>query len=406
MRVAIITESFPPDVNGVAHCVLRVAELLAARGHRPLVVAPQPPRGTSDPGPFPYPVVRVPALPLPGYPGFRLGLPSRHVRDALIGHRAEVVHLASPVVLGAHGAAVAGRLGLPVVAVYQTDLPSYARAYRLGRGGEAFAWRWLRGIHNSAARTLAPSTVTATGLLGRGIDNVWLWGRGVDTVRFNPARRSEQIRARLAPGSELIAGYVGRLATEKRVELLARITALPGVRLVIVGGGPAEAMLRERMPAALFLGERRGDELAAIYASFDVFVHSGPYETFGQTLQEAAASGLPVVAPAAGGPLDLVDDGVTGYLVPPGDPVAVAAGVARLAADPAARAVFGAAGRRKVLGRSWPTLTSELIGHYAAVLGQARAAKEGAAKPVSERGSAGPARAAGGTGRNLGRFVA
>jgi phosphatidylinositol alpha 1,6-mannosyltransferase len=389
MRVAIITESFPPDVNGVAHCVLRVAELLAARGHQPLVVAPQPPRKTHarEPGPFPYPVVRVPAVPLPGYPSFRLGLPSHRVREALIRHQTEIVHLASPVVLGAHGAAVARRLGLPVVAVFQTDLPSYARAYRLGRAGEAFAWRWLRGIHNAAARTLAPSTVTATGLLGRGIVNVWLWGRGVDTIRFDPARRSEDIRARLAPDGELIAGYVGRLATEKRVELLAKITALRGVRLVIVGAGPAEAMLRQHLPKALFLGERRGDELAAIYASLDVFVHSGPYETFGQTLQEAAASGLPVVAPAAGGPLDLVEDGATGFLVPPGDPDAFAAAVARLAADPAARRAFGAAGRRKVLGRSWPALTEELIGHYAAVLGRTR-------REAGERGPSQPAGAA------------
>ena len=180
-----------------------------------------------------------------------------------------------------------------MVAVFQTDLPSYARAYRLGRAGEAFAWRWLRGIHNHAARTLAPSTVTATGLLGRGIDNVWLWGRGVDTARFDPARRSAQIRARLAPGGELIAGYVGRLATEKRVELLAGITALPGCGWSSSAAGPPRPTLRQHMPDALFLGERRGDELAAIYASLDVFVHSGPYETFGQTLQEAAASGLP-----------------------------------------------------------------------------------------------------------------
>jgi glycosyltransferase involved in cell wall biosynthesis len=215
--------------------------------------------------------------------------------------------------------------------VYQTDLPSYARAYRLGRAGEAFAWRWLRGIHNDATRALAPSTATATGLLTRGIGNVWLWGRGVDTQRFNPARRSEALRTALlapdgtaltpdgtaltpdgtaltpdgtaltpdgtaltpdgtaltpdgtaltpdgtaltpdgtaltpdgtaltpdgrarAPGSELLVGYVGRLATEKRVELLAGITALDGVRLVIVGAGPAEAMLRQHIPAATFL---------------------------------------------------------------------------------------------------------------------------------------------------------
>jgi phosphatidylinositol alpha 1,6-mannosyltransferase len=369
MRVAIITESFPPDVNGVAHCVLRVAELLTAHGHHPLVIAPQPPKAKRDEKAcYPFPVVRVPAVPLPGYPGFRLGLPGRTVRAALIRHRAELVHLASPVVLGAHGAAVARRLGLPMVAVFQTDLPSYARAYRLGRAGQAFAWRWLRGIHNSAARTLAPSTVTATGLLGHRIENVWLWGRGVDTRRFHPAKRSQEIRAGLAPGGELIAGYVGRLATEKRVDLLAGITALEGVRLVIVGAGPAEASLRQQMPGAVFLGERRGEELAAIYASLDVFVHSGPYETFGQTLQEAAASGLPVVAPAAGGPLDLVADGVTGYLVPPSDPGAFTAAVARLAADPAMRAAFGAAGRRKVLGRTWPALTEELTGHYAAVL--------------------------------------
>jgi phosphatidylinositol alpha 1,6-mannosyltransferase len=373
MRVAIITESFPPDVNGVAHCVLRVAELLASHGHYPLVIAPQPPRARRGEEPsYPFAVVRVPAVPLPGYPGFRLGLPGRRVRAALIGHRAELVHLASPVVLGAHGAAVARRLDLPTVAVYQTDLPSYAGAYRLGRAGQAFAWRWLRGIHNSTARTLAPSTDTATGLLGHRIENVWLWGRGVDTRRFDPAKRSQEIRARLAPGGELIAGYVGRLATEKRVDLLAGITALEGVRLVIVGAGAA---LRQQMPGAVFLGERRGEELAAIYASFDVFVHSGPYETFGQTLQEAAASGLPVVAPAAGGPLDLVADGVTGFLVPPSDPGAFTAAVARLAADPAMRAAFGEAGRRKVLGRTWPALTEELLGHYSQVLGTPKRAR-------------------------------
>jgi phosphatidylinositol alpha 1,6-mannosyltransferase len=372
MRVAIITESFPPDVNGVAHSVLRVAELLAEYGHHPLVIAPRPPRDSRGDS-FPFPVIRVPAVPLPGYPSFRLGRPSPRVRDALVAHRTEIVHLASPVCLGAHGAAVAGRLGLPAVAVYQTDLPAYARAYRLGRAGEAFAWRWLRGIHNSAARTLAPSTATATGLHAQGIANVWLWGRGVDTKRFDPARRSQELRSTL--GKELLVGYVGRLATEKRVEWLAGITALDGVRLVIVGAGPAEAMLRQHMPGATFLGERRGEELAAIYASLDVFVHSGPYETFGQTLQEAAASGLPVVAPAAGGPLDLVQDGVTGYLVPPADPDAFTSAVARLAADPVMRAAFGAAGRRKVLGRSWPVLTGELVGHYAAVLGRAEKAK-------------------------------
>jgi phosphatidylinositol alpha 1,6-mannosyltransferase len=369
MQVAIITESFPPDVNGVANTVLRVAQQLVRKGHHPLVIAPRPPLGTRQVGPFPYPVVRVPAIPLPGYPSFRLGLPSRRVRAALAEHNTDVVHLASPVFLGAFGAHAAG--DYPMVAVYQTDLPAYARAYRLGTVGEQTAWKWLRRIHNSAGRTLAPSTVTATGLLAHGLRDVWLWGRGVDTERFDPAKRSEEIRNQLAPGGELIAGYVGRLATEKRVEHLAGVAALPGVRLVIVGAGPAEAALRQQIPSASFLGEHRGDALAALYASMDVFVHSGPYETFGQTLQEAAASGLPVVAPAAGGPLDLVDDGVTGYLVPAGQPDAFTAAVAKLAVDPATRAAFGAAGRRKVLGRTWSALTDQLLDHYAAVLGTA-----------------------------------
>ena len=372
----IVTESFPPDVNGVAHSVLRVAGHLAQRGHQPLVIAPQPAlraapsdAAPSDPA-LPYPVVRVPSVPLPGYSGFRLGLAGRRLREAMAAHRGDLVHLASPFWLGAQGAAAARRLELPVVAVYQTDVPGYARVYRTGRLGEEAAWRCLRHIHGRAARTLAPSTGSAATLHAHGIGRVWLWGRGVDTGRFQPGRRSGALRTRLAPGGEVIAGYVGRIAAEKRLDLLAGVAALPGVRLVVVGGGPADAAARRLLPGAVFLGPRHGDELAAIYASLDIFVHAGPHETFGQTLQEAAASGLPVVAPAAGGPLDIVADGQTGILVPPGEAGALAAAVARLAADPALRAAQGRAGRERVLSRSWAALGDELIRHYAAVLGE------------------------------------
>ena len=151
MRIAIITESFPPDVNGVAHCVVRVAEHLARKGHHPLVIAPESGRAAlGADSQFPFPVERVPSVPLPGYPTFRLGLPTPKTRRAIAAHRTEVVHLASPVALGAWGTRVARAEHLPTVAVYQTDLPSYARAYHLGRATEAFAWRWLRDIHNAA----------------------------------------------------------------------------------------------------------------------------------------------------------------------------------------------------------------------------------------------------------------
>ncbi len=275
----------------------------------------------------------------------------------------------SPTVL-ALATAQPGRLRLPVVAVYQTDVPGYARAYHWGRLAEAAAWCWLRGIHNAADRTLAPSTGSIERLAAHGVQRIWMWGRGVDVQRFRPAARSDPLRQALAPGGEVLAGYVGRLAPEKQVELLAGVAALPGVRLVIVGGGPAEARLRRLMPSAVFLGQRRGEQLACIFASLDVFVHGGCHETFGQTIQEAAASGLPVVAPAVGGPADLVDDGVTGCLVPPGDAGALTAATRRLAADPLARAAMGRAARQRVLARSWAALGDQLIGHYAAVLGE------------------------------------
>jgi len=377
MRIAIITESFPPDVNGVAHSVVRVAENLVRKGHRPLIIAPEAAADTAEADSrFPYPVERVPSVPVPGYPTFRLGLPTPRTRRAIARHGTEVVHLASPVALGAWGSRVAKAMDLPTVAVYQTDLPNYARAYRLGAVTEAFAWRWLRDIHNAAGRTLAPSSVTAADLEAHGMERVRLWGRGVDTERFRPAWRDEELRGQIAPGGEVIVGYVGRLAAEKRVDLLAGLAGLPGIRLAVTGGGPMEEDLRAALPTATFLGMRHGDDLARIYASLDVFVHTGPFETFGQTVQEAAASGLPVIAPAAGGPLDLVAEGVTGYLVPPGDPGALAAAVEALAGDLELRARLGAAARRRVLGRTWPALTDELLGHYAAVIGaEARPAR-------------------------------
>jgi phosphatidylinositol alpha 1,6-mannosyltransferase len=369
MRIAIITESFPPDVNGVAHCVVRVAENLVRKGHQPLVIAPESGRaGTAEAdSQLPYPVERVPSVPLPGYPTFRLGLPSPATRKAIVRHGTDVVHLASPVALGAWGTRVARAEHLPTVAVYQTDLPNYARAYHLGRATEALTWHWLRDIHNSAGRTLAPSSMTAAELDDHGLERVWLWGRGVDTERFHPSLRDERLRAEIAPDGEVIVGYVGRLAIEKRVDLLAAV-AQPGVKLAVTGGGPMEEELRAALPCAVFLGMRYGADLARIYASLDVFVHTGPFETFGQTIQEASASGLPVIAPASGGPLDLVDDGETGYLIPPGDPGALSAAVRKLADDPALRAGFGAAARRRVSGRTWSALTDELLGHYVAVV--------------------------------------
>lgn len=373
MRIAIVTESFPPDVNGVAHSVVRTAEHLLARGHEPIVIAPSPP-GTEHVDRLPYPVVRIPSVPLPRYQGFRLGVPTTtRLAGALLSAAPDVVHLASPFVLGARAATLASRHALPTVAVYQTDVAAYARAYRVS-WGEAAAWRRIREIHNLAHRTLAPSTRAAADLIANGVRRIWLWGRGVDAVRFDPAKRCPALRERLAPGGELLVGYVGRLAPEKRVDLLAATSRLPGVRVVVAGDGPARRQLARTLPGVSFLGVQHGEDLARLYASLDVFAHTGPHETFGQTIQEALASGVPVVAPASGGPVDLVDEGVTGSLVPPNDGDALAAAVADLAGDADRRRAYGVAARAAVSRRSWAAVGDELIGHYQAVRASAATA--------------------------------
>ncbi|MFE7646701.1 glycosyltransferase family 4 protein [Streptomyces phaeoluteigriseus] len=370
MRVVIVTESFPPDVNGVAHCALQTARHLVDRGHLPLVVAPATAAGPGPDAEAPCPVIRVPSLPLPGYPQVRVALPSRRVAAALVEHRADMVHLASPFILGVRGMAAAARLGIPAVAVYQTDLAGYARTYV--HAGEAAAWRRIRSVHAAADLTLAPSSAALHDLGTHAVPRVKLWPRGVDTVRFHPDLRDDALRRELAPNGEVIVGYVGRLAPEKQVELLAGVCGLDGVRVVVVGDGPSRPGLDEALPGAVFLGRRTGDELARIFASLDVFAHTGPFETFCQTVQEAMASGVPVVAPAAGGPLDLVAHGRSGLLVPPRDAGAVRDAVAALAADPARRTAYGDAGRAMVEGRTWAAVGDQLIGHYGDVLAARR----------------------------------
>lgn len=280
-------------VNGVAHTALRVTEHLVRRGHRPLVVAPAAPPQYGRAKDEVCPVVRIPAVSWPGYPSVRLALPSREVSTAIIAHRPDVVHLSSPVLLGARAMTAARRRDLPTLAVYETDMAAYSNAYLRGLpGGPSVAWRRLRSVHAAADRTLALSTASKLSLEAQGIPRVHICPHGVDSVRFHPAHRDDELRRTLAPNGEVLVGYVGRLAPEKHVQLLRATCDLPGVRVVIVGDGPTGRQLRNALPSAVFLGRRTGADLASIYASLDVFAHTGPFETFGLTVQEAMASGL------------------------------------------------------------------------------------------------------------------
>jgi phosphatidylinositol alpha 1,6-mannosyltransferase len=373
VRVAIVAESFLPNVNGVSNSVVRILEHLRRTGHEALVVAPDNPPGQPRAERIHdgIRVHRVPSRMFPKVTSLPLGVPVPRMLRVLRGFDPDVVHLASPALLGYGGVRAARRLGVPAVAVFQTDVAGFAAAYGVPAASRA-VWAWTRHLHGLVDRTLAPSTWAIEILAAQRIPRVYRWARGVDVTGFAPSARDEALRRQWSPDGKPIVGFVGRLAPEKHVERLAVLARNDAIQLVIVGDGVDRAKLQSALPTAIFTGARYGDELVAAYASMDVFVHPGEHETFCQTVQEALASGLPVIAPDAGGPRDLVNPMHTGLLL------AVDEFESRL---PAAvdhlidqRARYSAAARRSVVRRSWPTICDELLGHYEAVVGSRRKA--------------------------------
>lgn len=366
MRVAIVAESFLPNVNGVTNSVLRILEHLRRTGHEALVIAPDTSRGQprADRVHDGIRVHRVPSRMFPTVTSLPLGVPRPRMVGVLRGFDPDVVHLASPALLGYGGLHAARRLGVPTVAVYQTDIAGFAQSYGVAFAGRA-AWAWTRHLHSRADRTLAPSTAAMEDLTAHRIPRVHKWARGVDVTGFAPSARDDALRRRWSPDGRPIVGFVGRLAPEKHVERLAALAARDDLQLVIVGDGVDRKKLQTLLPSAVFTGALYGEKLAAAYASMDVFVHPGEHETFCQAVQEAMASGLPVVAPNAGGPRDLVAPYRTGLLLSVnGFETELPAAVDHLIAE---RPRYAVAARRSVLGRTWPAICDELLDHYAAV---------------------------------------
>lgn len=368
LRVLVVAESFLPQVNGVTGSVRRVLDHLAAEGHAAEVVAPT--------GPDVYAGFRVRharGATLPFYRDFKIGLETRRrLRRVMLAFDPDVVHIASPATLGYQAAKVAAELGVPTVAIYQTDLVGFAERYDLP-GGAAAAAALTRRIHTRVDRTLAPSSASLRQLADLDVPGTALWPRGVDLEQFHPSRRDPALRARLlgdgaGSSDRVLVGYVGRLAPEKELDLLSVLARDPRHALVVVGGGPEEQRLRALLPEAQFLGVLHGEELGAVYASLDVFVHTGRHETYCQSAQEALASGVPVVAPRQGGPVDVVDDGVAGFLYRPGDRTDLATYVDLLTSQPVLRRRMGLAARRSVAGRSWGSVNDRLVGHYREVI--------------------------------------
>ncbi|WP_066912377.1 glycosyltransferase family 4 protein [Millisia brevis] len=366
MRVAIVAESFLPTVNGVANSVVRILDALERRGHEALVVAPDTPSGL-PPADREYrgvPVVRCRATMVPKVSSLPVAVPPRNLPAIIRRFEPDVVHAASPFVLGAAGVLIAHRQRIPTIAVYQTDVAGFAESYGLGTAGWA-AWRWTAYVHRRATRTLAPSTTALDALIRNGIPNSHRWAEGVDSTLFRPSARSPELLERFGRRSgKLVVGFVGRLAPEKHVERLRPLADDPSIQLVIVGDGPERARLERELPTALFMGQLLGEDLAAAYASFDVFVHPGEHETYCQTVQEALSSGVPVIAPDAGGPRDLVTHCRDGFLLPVDRFEQLLPATVAGLADPAVRERLGGAARRSVLPRTWPAVCDELLDHY------------------------------------------
>jgi len=370
MRVLISAESFLPRSNGVTNSVLRVSRYLKAQGHDVLVVA-------SGDGPLrveEIEVRRVPALALKRIA--QVDIPRVKVKTLipiLEDFKPDIIYLASPFLLGEQVRKAGVRCNIPVIANYQTDVSGFIDFYGLTTA-KTIVEKRLRKIHSGSTLTLAPSTDSMAFLQSLQIENIRHWGRGVDLEQFNPKWRSEKLRKYWGADSEtLVIGFVGRLAPEKQVHKLATIGdvgVLAGKKIlqVIVGDGPTRESLEKALPNAIFTGHLSGKELSKAVASMDLLITTGENETFCQVIQEAMAAGLAVVAPNAGGPKDLIVDGVDGFLYEPGENLDIRKKVLRTIFDREQLNQMSAAAYSKVQGKTWDHVCNQLVEIFNEVL--------------------------------------
>ncbi|MBX3132538.1 MAG: glycosyltransferase family 1 protein [Gemmatimonadaceae bacterium] len=371
LRLAIFTDTFTPQVNGVARTLARLAQAVEARGGAVRVETVADPAAEPD--------ARVhgwPSTPFWAYPQLRMAAPPKAEAIAqLRAWRPTLVHAATPFGVGLAGRAAARALGVPLVTSYHTSFTEYLRHYGLS-ALDAVAWPFLRWFHNSGRRTFAPSQLVAQQLRQQGFRGVRVWSRGVDPLRFHPRFRSTAMREAMGAGpDDLVVAYVGRLAPEKGIHValegMHRVVAESGgrVRLALAGDGPDEARCRAMAPPGTwFAGSLSGEALSAFYASADLFVFPSTTETFGNVVLEAMASGLPVVAPDTGATLELAST-ATAQLFEAGSAASLAATVLALLADADRRAALQTAGLAVAAARTWNSVWDGLLAEYAVVSG-------------------------------------
>jgi phosphatidylinositol alpha 1,6-mannosyltransferase len=342
---------------------LRVSRYLISQGHEVLLIA----SGDGPTSVGEIKIRRVPALALKRIA--QVDIPRVKVKTILpiIEEFApDVIYLASPFLLGEQVRKAAIRADVPTIANFQTDVSGFIEFYGL-TGAKSFVEKRLRKIHNGSTLTLAPSHASMSYLTALGVERIKFWGRGVDLQQFNPKWRSQRLRKSWGAESEtLVIGFVGRLAPEKQVHklgLLADVGNLAGKKTVhvIVGDGPSRNSLQNSLPKAIFTGHLSGDELSKAVASMDILITTGENETFCQVIQEAMASGLPVIAPAIGGPLDLISEGVDGYLYTPGVSLDIRKKVLKVIHDDALLEQMSEAALVRVQSKTWENVCQQLV---------------------------------------------
>lgn len=359
MNLAIVTETFPPEVNGVAMTFGVIARELGRRGHQVTVIHPRRddlPNGERDPA---YAELRVPGVPIPGYPLLRLGLPAAgRLRKLWASERPDLVHVVTEGPLGSTAITAARSLGIPVTSSFHTNFHTYTKHYGFGVLHRVVLW-WLKHVHNRTRRTFAPTQELCDELTQLGFRDLALLSRGVDTWQFHPARRSPELRAKWGAGpDDPVVIHVGRMAAEKNYELLFRCYAAmreanPRCRFVLAGEGPLRAKLQREHPDCIFAGFFSRQEIGRYYASADLYIHASLSETFGNVLTEAMASGLAVAGFDYAAARQFVVHGQNGLVVSCDEPGALIGAASLLAADEFLRAQLRPAARTAVEAQSW-----------------------------------------------------
>lgn len=368
LRVAVVTETYPPEINGVAMTTGRMVEGLVAAGHRVDLIRPRQAHEGAAIAADGVEQMLARGIPIPKYANLQLGLPAQKVLLRRWSHqRPDVVQVVTEGPLGWSALTAARKLRLPVISEFHTNFHRYTGHYGVGWLKRPIA-AYLRKFHNRADLTLVPTRALCAELAGQGIPRVDVVSRGVDTTLFDPARRSDALRRQwgLAP-DDLAVLYVGRIAPEKNLALLEQAFVAvrarhPRARLVLVGDGPALPQLRARLPEAVCAGAQTGVLLAEHYASADLFVFPSLTETYGNVVAEALASGLPVVAYRDAAAHELIEHRVHGWLAEPGDEPAFVAGAVALAESPALRASLHLAARLRVDSLAWRVIVERLVG--------------------------------------------